>query len=141
MQSSPEFRDPPPGCPAHAGGRSVPLYGPEFAAAPSAFYTSYASTGPPLRSSSRPAWRPHWSPTTPRRSKSCRTRIPSRGTRAAGARSTRGEVPPDSPVLPMLAYRPNTMFSDGAEHLRLRQAVTDSLARVDMHRMGRQSTR
>jgi cytochrome P450 len=38
---------------------------------------------------------------------------------------------PDSPVLPMMMYRPNCLFTDGAVHARLRGAVTDSLARVD----------
>ncbi|MFM9559434.1 cytochrome P450, partial [Streptomyces caniscabiei] len=38
-----------------------------------------------------------------------------------------GKIAPDSPVAPVLTYRPNCMFSDGAEHLRLRQAVTDSM--------------
>ena len=36
--------------------------------------------------------------------------------------------------MPMLGYRPNAMFTDGAEHVRLRQAVTDSLAKVDSRR-------
>ncbi|PVE09100.1 cytochrome P450 [Streptomyces scopuliridis RB72] len=48
-----------------------------------------------------------------------------------------GRVPLDSPVLPMMMYRPNPMFSDGAEHLRLRQAVTESLAKIDTHRVTR----
>ena len=42
-----------------------------------------------------------------------------------------GTVPPDSPVVPMMMYRPNALFSDGEEHRRLRGAITDSLARVD----------
>lgn len=35
------------------------------------------------------------------------------------------------PVLPLMTYRPNCMFTDGATHARLRGAVTDALARVD----------
>src|SRR5690606_1262965 len=46
-----------------------------------------------------------------------------------------GLIAPDSPVVPLLAYRPNAMFSDGAEHLRLRQAITDAMARVDSRRL------
>ncbi|UUU28253.1 cytochrome P450 [Streptomyces sp. DSM 40750] len=42
-----------------------------------------------------------------------------------------GTVPPDSPVVPMMMYRPNALFSDGEEHRRLRGAITDSLARVE----------
>ncbi len=44
---------------------------------------------------------------------------------------------PDSPVAPLLAYRPNCMFADGADHPRLRQAVTDSMAKVDTRRLSR----
>jgi cytochrome P450 len=40
-------------------------------------------------------------------------------------------VPPDCPVLPMMMYRPNCLFTDGAVHARLRRAVTDSLDRID----------
>jgi cytochrome P450 len=48
-----------------------------------------------------------------------------------------GRVPLDSPVLPMMAYRPNCLFTDGAVHLRLRQAVTESLARLNITRLRR----
>ncbi|MGW4380561.1 cytochrome P450 [Kitasatospora sp. NPDC004531] len=48
-----------------------------------------------------------------------------------------GRVPADSPVLPLLGPRPNCMFTDGAEHLRLRRAVTDSMARVEPRRLAR----
>jgi cytochrome P450 len=48
-----------------------------------------------------------------------------------------GRVPLDSPVLPMMYYRPNCLFSDGAEHLRLRKAVTDSLAKLNTSRLTR----
>jgi cytochrome P450 len=48
-----------------------------------------------------------------------------------------GRVPMDSPVLPMMMYRPNTLFTDGAVHLRLRKAVTDSLDRVNLGRLRR----
>ncbi|WP_200308307.1 cytochrome P450 [Streptomyces adelaidensis] len=42
-----------------------------------------------------------------------------------------GVVPMDSPVVPMMMYRPNALFTDGEEHRRLRGAITDSLARVE----------
>ncbi|MFF2655490.1 cytochrome P450 [Streptomyces sp. NPDC058045] len=48
-----------------------------------------------------------------------------------------GRVALDSPVLPMMAYRPNCLFTDGSEHLRLRKAVTDSLDRLNTSRLGR----
>lgn len=40
-------------------------------------------------------------------------------------------VPQSCPVLPVMIYRPNCMFTDGATHTRLRGAMTDALARVD----------
>ncbi|WSU70805.1 cytochrome P450 [Streptomyces sp. NBC_01102] len=48
-----------------------------------------------------------------------------------------GRVPLDSPVLPMMAYRPNCLFTDGTEHLRLRKAVTESLGRLNASRLSR----
>nr|WP_311765327.1 cytochrome P450 [Streptomyces zingiberis] len=42
-----------------------------------------------------------------------------------------GTVPDDSPVVPMMMYRPNALWTDGAEHARLRGAINDSLERVD----------
>ena len=48
-----------------------------------------------------------------------------------------GRVPLDSPVLPMMAYRPNCLFTDGAQHLRLRKAVTESLDRLNVTRIRR----
>ncbi|MGV9251145.1 cytochrome P450 [Streptomyces sp. NPDC003697] len=48
-----------------------------------------------------------------------------------------GRISMDSPVLPMMAYRPNCLFTDGAVHLRLRKAVTDTLAKLNMTRIRR----
>lgn len=48
-----------------------------------------------------------------------------------------GRVPLDSPVLGMMAYRPNALFTDGAVHLRLRQAVTASFDRLNITRLRR----
>ncbi|WP_433889076.1 cytochrome P450 [Streptomyces sp. CA-111067] len=42
-------------------------------------------------------------------------------------------VPDDSPVLPMLGYRPTAMFSDGEVHERYRQAINDTLAMIEPH--------
>ncbi|MFD0509346.1 cytochrome P450 [Streptomyces chiangmaiensis] len=50
---------------------------------------------------------------------------------------TEGLIPLDSPVLPMMAYRPNVLFTDGAVHLRFRKAVTDSLDRLNVARIRR----
>ncbi|OMI40782.1 cytochrome P450, partial [Streptomyces sparsogenes] len=133
---------PPPGCPAHAGrpgpgsparpaAQGLPLYGPDFAADPHAFYerlrrfgpiapvelspgveayliTSYSLALDVLRDTERFAKDP-------------------RGWRALGE----GRIPPDCPVGPMMMYRPNALFNDGEAHARLRGVITDSLTRLD----------
>jgi cytochrome P450 len=137
MQTPPDFQPPPPGCPAHDSGQSVPLYGPEFAAAPEAFYSYMRQFGPSAPVELAPgveaelvtdyteALRVLQNPSTFARD--------SRRWRALNE----GRIPADSPVLQMMTYRPNLLFSDGAEHMRLRQAATDSLAKVDSHRLSR----
>ncbi|WP_411121760.1 cytochrome P450 [Streptomyces sp. x-19] len=137
MQSHPEFQTPPPGCPAHAEGIKTSLHGTEFAAAPHAVYEHLRKYGPTAPVELSPGveaelvtdyatalqilQNPDSFARDPRRWRAL----------------NEGRVPLDSPVLPMMMYRPNSMFSDGPAHLRLRQAVTDSLSRLDMHRVGR----
>ncbi|WP_030186747.1 hypothetical protein [Streptomyces sp. NRRL S-813] len=48
-----------------------------------------------------------------------------------------GRIAPDNPAVPMMARRGNVMFSDGAVHLRLRKAVTESLDRLNVRRIRR----
>ncbi|MEW1657227.1 MULTISPECIES: cytochrome P450 [unclassified Streptomyces] len=137
MQSNSEFQTPPPGCPAHADGIRTSLHGAEFAAAPHTVYDRMRQYGPTAPVELAPGveadlvtdygaalqilQNPDMFARDPRRWRAL----------------NEGRVPMDSPVLPMLMYRPNAMFSDGATHLRLRQVVTDSLAKVDMHRVSR----
>lgn len=117
---------PPQGCPAHNNGR-LPLYGPEFAANPAGTYEQLRKHGPIAPVELAPGVpaslivsysavlevvrNPNTFPRDPRRWQATQA--------------------PDSPVLPMMGYRPNCLFTDGAVHARLRGAVTDSLARVD----------
>ncbi|SES43696.1 Cytochrome P450 [Streptomyces sp. yr375] len=42
-------------------------------------------------------------------------------------------VPPDSPVLGMMRWRPNALFSDGAAHLRYRTTLIDVFDLVEPH--------
>ncbi|MEC3975867.1 cytochrome P450 [Amycolatopsis sp. H20-H5] len=119
---------PPSGCPAHEG-REL-LYGPEFAADPGAVYTRmrerHGSIAPVELAPGVPAnlvfgyaaslevlREPSTFPRDPRR--------------------WQERQQPDNPVLPMMGYRPNCLFTDGAVHARLRSAVTNSLSRVDPH--------
>jgi cytochrome P450 len=112
-------------CPAHHGRK--PLHGPEFAADPAATYQALREHGPVAPVELAPGVpanlvvgyaaalevlrNPSSFPRDPRR--------------------WQAKMPPDSPVLPMMMYRPNCLFTDGAQHARLRAVVTDSLARVD----------
>ncbi|MFE4602675.1 cytochrome P450 [Kitasatospora indigofera] len=128
---------PPPGCPAHSVGGRVPLYGPEFAADPDAYYSYLRSYGPTAPVELAPGVEAtlvtDYSAALQLLQDSASFRKDARRWRAFNE----GHVAPDSPVVPLLAYRPNAMFSDGAEHLRLRQAVTDSMARIDPRRLSR----
>ncbi|NYI07226.1 cytochrome P450 [Allostreptomyces psammosilenae] len=145
---------PPPGCPAHAGGgttadggagagastgaggsrrRGVPLYGPDFAENPSRIYAHLREYGPIAPVELAPGVDAML--VTGYQAALGVLRSPERfGKDARRWRALRdGEIPPDSPVIPMMMPRPNALFSDGDVHARLRGAVTDSLDRVDPH--------
>lgn len=42
-------------------------------------------------------------------------------------------VPDDSPVLGMMRWRPNTLFADGAAHVRYRTSLIDTFDRLEPH--------
>ncbi|WP_255951066.1 cytochrome P450 [Streptomyces odontomachi] len=48
-----------------------------------------------------------------------------------------GRVPADSPVMPMVMYRPALLYFDGQQHRRTRSAVAAALARIDGHELRR----
>ncbi|WP_031047297.1 cytochrome P450 [Streptomyces sp. NRRL F-5650] len=128
---------PPPGCPAHGSGARVPLHGPEFAAHPQAYYEylrHYGAAAPVELA-------PGVEATLVTDYAAALQLLQDSGTFRKDARRWRafneGKISPDSPVVPLLAHRHNCMFADGADHLRLRQAVTDSMARVDTRRLSR----
>ncbi|MFJ6833761.1 cytochrome P450 [Streptomyces sp. NPDC091209] len=107
------------------------MYGPEFAADPAAVYGRLRQAGPTAPVELAPGVRavlvtgydaalhvlrgPETFSKDPRRWKAL----------------AEGTVPKDSPVVPMMMYRPSALFTDGAEHSRLRGAITDTLARVE----------
>ncbi|WP_344011360.1 cytochrome P450, partial [Streptomyces thermospinosisporus] len=128
---------PPPGCPAH--GR-IPLYGPEFAANSQAYYAYLRHFGPTAPVELAPGVDAtlvtDYATALNLLHDSRSFRKDARHWRAFNE----GLVPSDSPVVPLLAYRPNAMFSDGADHLRLRQAITETMARVDGRRLARTTT-
>lgn len=137
MNNQSAFPEPPPGCPAHNSGRRVPMYGPEFAADPQAFYTYMRHFGPTAPVELAPGVEA----TLVTDYSAALQLLHNPDAFRKDARRWRdfneGRISPSSPVLPLLAYRPNAMFADGADHMRLRQAVTDSLARVDSHQLSR----
>lgn len=127
---------PPPGCPAHD---SVKLFGPAFGSDPEGHYAYLRTLGPSatveiadgveatLVTNYQAALAILKDPSTfPRDPRTWRA-------------LNEGRIPADSAALPMMAYRPNALYSDGAAHARLRQAVTESLATIDVHRLARQT--
>ncbi|AOS64222.1 cytochrome P450 [Actinoalloteichus hymeniacidonis] len=122
--SEPE-RGSPSACPV-TGGRT-PLYGPGFAADPSSVYASLRQYGPiaPVELAPQvPAWLVTGYSTALEI-----LRDPE--TFHKDSRAWMAAAPPGTPLPGMMTYRPNCLYSGGAEHVRLRGTVTDSLNRVD----------
>ncbi|MGW3819041.1 cytochrome P450 [Streptomyces sp. NPDC005046] len=135
MQQPFNTPDIPPGCPAHG---NIQLFGPEFGSDPAAHYAQLRAAGPSAPVDIAPGvevelvtsydaslyilQNPAWFVRDSRRWNALNEE----------------RVPADSPALPMMGYRPNALFSDGAAHARLRQAVTDSLATVNELQLIRQ---
>ncbi|MFE9063373.1 cytochrome P450 [Streptomyces violaceusniger] len=46
-----------------------------------------------------------------------------------------GRVAADSPLMPLVGWRPALLFADGAAHRRMRSAVADALGRVNGHEL------
>ncbi|MEU2119645.1 cytochrome P450 [Streptomyces sp. NPDC016459] len=132
---------PPPGCPAHASGARVPLHGPEFAADPQAYYAYLRHFGPTAPVELAPGVEATLVTDYAAALQLLQNSASFRKDARLWRDFAEGRVPRDSPVVPLLAYRQNCMFSDGSEHLRLRQAITDSMARVDSHRLARNTER
>lgn len=136
MQQHTGTEGPPPGCPAHD---LVKLYGPAFGSDPEAHYAYLRSLGP--TAPVEVADGVEVSLVTSYQAALAILKDPN--TFVCDPRNWRalkeGRIPADSPALPMMGYRPNALFSDGAAHARLRQAATDSLNTIDVHRLARQT--
>ncbi|MFE7711496.1 cytochrome P450 [Streptomyces sp. NPDC057486] len=136
MQQPLEPQEIPPGCPAHG---NVQMYGPAFGADPDSHYAQLRSFGPSAPVDIAPDVQAEL--VTSYDAALYVLQNPAsfvRDSRRWNALNE-GRVPADSPALPMMGYRPNALFSDGAAHARLRQAVTDSLATVNEHQLIRQT--
>ncbi|MGW2257582.1 cytochrome P450 [Streptomyces sp. NPDC004749] len=132
---------PPPGCPAHGldisgmglGPNGVRrLYGPEAEKDPMGLYeklrAEHGPVAPVLLQGDVPAWL-----VLGHSENLHMTRTPSQFSR--DSRRWRalhdGTAPPDHPLAPIFTWQPICVFADGAEHERLRGAVTDSIGRID----------
>ncbi|MFJ9620071.1 cytochrome P450 [Streptomyces noursei] len=137
----PEGAVPPPGCPAHGGPSqtaghpdpNVPmrLYGPEFAADPHGFYTrlrQYGAVAPVEIAPDVPALL-----VTDYRA--ALELLNDDTTWSKDSRAWMQTVPPDSPVMPMLHWRPNVFYSDGPAHVRYRDVIVDSFKLVEPHEL------
>ncbi|MCF1595007.1 cytochrome P450 [Streptomyces muensis] len=126
----------PAGCPAHG---NIRLYGPEFGSDPERHYAQLRSKGPSAPVDIAPDVEVELVTSYD----AALYILQNPGSFVRDARRwnalNEGRVPADSPALPMMAYRPNALFSDGAAHARLRQAVTDSLATVNQVQLVRQT--
>lgn len=137
---------PPPQCPAHARFGATDglarLFGPEAAEDPMGLYerlrARHGAVAPVLLDGDLPAWLVL----------GYREILEVAGTPARFSRDSRnwrwfreGRVPPDSPLLPMIAWQPVCLFLDGEERSRLRLAVTDSLERFNRRGIRRHITR
>jgi cytochrome P450 len=119
--------EPPAACPAHA--KRLPLHGPEFAADPAGAYAKLREHGPlaPVELS------PGVPATLVTGYEAALGVLRDPTTFRKDPRGWQATVPADCPVLPMMMYRPNCRHADGTAHSRLRLAVTDCLAQVDLY--------
>jgi cytochrome P450 len=115
---------PSPGWPAHD---TVPLHGPEFAENPGRVYAELRRHGPAAPVELAPGV----SAMLVTAYDTALDVLRSPATFSKDSRRWQKKVPADSPVLPMMGYRPNCQFSDGEQHARLRGAVTDSLSSIN----------
>ncbi|MGW1724457.1 cytochrome P450 [Streptomyces sp. NPDC002306] len=126
----------PAGCPAHG---NTQLFGPEFGSDPEAHYARLRAKGPSAPVDIAPGVEVELVTSYD----AGLYILQNAGSFVRDSRRwadlNAGRVPEDSPALPMMGYRPNALFSDGAAHARLRQAVTDSLATIDEGRLARKT--
>ncbi|MET7637800.1 cytochrome P450 [Streptomyces sp. NPDC005438] len=137
--SSPETTGPPPECPAHNGGSGLtPLYGDILAGDTPSLYRrlreEHGSVAPVELEPGIPAWLVlgYREVLEVTRNETVFSHDP-RHWRAVQD----GRLRPDSPLAPMMAYRPTLLFTDGPVHARFSRAVTDSLAMINLHDLRR----
>ncbi|WP_326697351.1 cytochrome P450 [Streptomyces sp. NBC_01754] len=113
---------------------AVPLYGPDFAADPGSVYARLRAFGPVAPVEVSPGVCGHL--VTDR--DAALGVLNNTDVWSKDPRGWESGLPEDSPVRPMMGWRPNALFNDGAEHRRYRSVITDSFARIESHDLRRQ---
>ncbi|MFF8811465.1 cytochrome P450 [Streptomyces pactum] len=137
---------PPAGCPARPGPTgpdgTVRIYGPAYESDPTGVFeqlrADHGAVAPVLVTGDLPGW-------LVLGYRECLEvlRTPTRFSHDSRHwnQLREGKVPADSPLLPVLGWQPDRMTADGAEHRRLRDAVTESMDRFDRRGVRRHVTR
>ncbi|MFD9869118.1 cytochrome P450 [Streptomyces niveus] len=112
----------------------VPLHGPKFAADPHAAYAELRRMGPVGRVELSPG-APAYLVTDYRAALDL---LHDTDTWSKDTRPWQQNQPADSPLVPMLGWRPNALFNDGKAHERYRSVITDSYALIEPHQLRRQ---
>lgn len=112
----------------------VPLHGPEFAADPHAAYAKLRLMGPVGRVELAPG-QPAYLVTGYRAALDL---LHDTDTWSKDPRPWQQNQPHDSPLVPMLGWRPNALFNDDVVHERYRSVITDSYALIEPHQLRRQ---
>ncbi|MFF3744779.1 cytochrome P450 family protein [Streptomyces kronopolitis] len=134
---------PPPGCPSHAAPPQqyapaqpdaqtpVKLYGPDFAADPHRIYAHLRQYGAlaPVEIA------PEVTAMLVTDYRAALDLLHDDATWSKDSREWMTTVPPDSPVMPMLMWRPNIFYADGPAHVRYRDVVVDSFKLVEPHEL------
>ncbi|MEW9518612.1 cytochrome P450 [Streptomyces tubercidicus] len=131
---------PPPGCPAHAAAYQhasadtqapVKLYGPDFAADPHRFYAELRQYGAlaPVEIA------PEVTAMLVTDYRAALELLHDEATWSKDSREWMTTVPADSPVMPMLMWRPNVFYADGPAHVRYRDVIVDSFKLVEPHEL------
>lgn len=131
---SPSAHQAPPGCPAHAG--AVRLAGLQYQQAPSQTYRElrreHGAVAPVLLDGDIPAWLVlGYSEVTYVTS---HDELFARDSRRWNQWEN---IPPDWPLLPFVGYQPSVLFTEGSEHRRRSEVITDALEGVDQFELAR----
>lgn len=113
----------------------VPLYGPEFAADPHAFYARLRQYGPVAPVEIAPGVTAYLVTNY----QAALELLRDTDTWSKNPSVWEKQLPEDSGLLGMLKWRPNALFNDGKEHERYRRVITDSFSLIEPHTLRQQT--